>query len=145
MIFQKSLYTVNKENFNRTGELPMYCRTCGNESNENWCSHCNTHPLAGKKFCQACGALSIINQHVCINCWYALKTMSDLPEFGQVEQSMPNELDEIKKIIKLDLEETVTLKKDDLGPIKEIIRRDLEGPSITKKDNLDLEPIKKVI
>ena len=54
----------------------MYCRTCGNEMNDNaeFCVKCGVRRNVGTAYCQACGAKTTEVQEMCVNCGCRLKT-----------------------------------------------------------------------
>lgn len=52
------------------GEIRMYCRTCGNQMNDNAeiCVKCGVRKNVGNDYCQNCGAKTLEQAELCTEC-----------------------------------------------------------------------------
>lgn len=81
----------------------MYCRTCGNQMNDNAeiCVKCGVKKFVGTEYCQNCGAKTLEQAEICTECGVKLvkKSVGSLPTFNTGEIIKNKDVVKIARII----------------------------------------------
>ena len=77
----------------------MYCKSCGNELNENAvaCLKCGCDPKKGDKNCPSCGVETNSNQVICIKCGVPLKNQSSSIDTGDLINNLKNSVSNLQQ------------------------------------------------
>ena len=74
----------------------MYCRTCGNEMNDNAeiCVKCGVRKFVGTEYCQNCGAKTLEQAEICTECGVKLLVEKEVKKpneiISKVKRILPN-------------------------------------------------------